>query len=628
YDRYRKGGEHPLVCRKPRNGGKGHILLDGDALAKGKKFFDFGGATHSPDHKRMAWSYDDKGSEYFSIRVRDLASGKDLPDIVPDNDGDATWAADGKSFFYTLLDNNHRPYRVCRHVLGTPVAEDHVVLEDADPRWMMSISETQSGRYATIDLSGHDSSEAWLLDLTRPSAKPRLIEKRRKGHEYEAEHRGNLLYILTNADGTEDFKIVTAPLADPSRANWKDLVPHKRGRMITGMSIFQRHLVRSELQDGLPRIVVRDLRTGAEHSVAFDEETYDLDLDDVIEFDTDIIRFYYSSLTRPVEIYDYNMKTRERVLLKRREIPSGHDPSNYMSRRIFATSHDGAKVPVSILWAKDTPLDGSAPLLLQAYGAYGYAYEASFGAHRLSMVDRGFVFAIAHVRGGTDRGWRWYKDGKMAKKANTFHDFIAAAQCLCEDKYTSQGKIAAIGRSAGGLLIGVVANMVPKYFSCLIAGVPFVDTLNTMLDDTLPLTPPEWLEWGNPQRDVKAFETIRAYSPYDNIKRQKYPAILALGGLSDPRVTYWEPAKWVAKLRAKMSGGGPVLLKTDMTSGHGGSTGRFEQLSESAFEYAFILWQAGLTHREARSHGKRAGKAPAKKSAKRKPARKKTRKHA
>ena len=594
FDKYREGGEHPLVCRKPRVGGRTTILLDGDKLAKGKKFFDFSSAVHSPDHKLMAWSFDDKGSEYFSIRVRDLATGKDLEDLIPDTDGDATWALDGKSFFYTLLDENHRPYRVCRHDVGTPLGADDVVFEDADPRWMIGVNESQSGRYATIDVSGHDSSEVWLLDLAHPKAKPRLIEKRRKGHEYEAEDHGNLLYILTNADRAEDYKIVTAPISDPSRKNWKDLVPHKRGRMLTGLTLFKRHMVRTELEDGLPRIVIHELRTGEEHSITFNEETYDLDLDEVAEFDTDVIRFAYSSLTTPPEIYDYNMVTRERKLLKRREIPSGHDPSRYISRRIFATSRDGAKVPVSILQAKTTMLDGKAPLVLQAYGAYGNAYEANFGANRFSLVDRGFVFAIAHVRGGTDRGYRWYKNGKMEKKANTFHDFIAAAKCLADENYTSAGQITGIGRSAGGLMIGAVANMAPKLFSTLIAGVPFVDTLNTMLDDTLPLTPPEWNEWGNPARSEKFFEIIRAYSPYDNVKKQNYPAILALGGLSDPRVTYWEPAKWVARLRATRKGGGPVLLKTDMTSGHGGSSGRFERLSEIAFEHAFILWQAGL----------------------------------
>lgn len=597
FDRYRTGGEHSIFCRKPRQGGdsfgKTQVLLDGDKLAKGKKFFDLGDVMYSPDHKLLAWSYDDKGSEYFTIRVRDIATGKDLPDVVTDTDGDVIWQRDCRAFYYTRFDDTHRPYRIYRHVLGTDSANDVLVFEDADPRYFLTISETQSGRFATIDMNDHDSTEVWLLDLTSAKAKPTLIQKRMRKIQYDVLDWGRSLFILTNADKAEDFKIVEASIEAPGIENWQDVVPHRPGCLVGEFIAFKRHLVRTELEAGLPRIVIRDIRSGREHAIAFEEEAYDLQLDDVAEYDTDVIRFAYSSMTTPWSIYDYNMVTRERVLRKRQKIPSGHDPKKYMSRRIFATSHDGAKVPISVLYAKTTKLDGSAPLVLNAYGAYGESYEASFSTGRFSLVDRGFVVAIAHVRGGTDCGWNWYENGKLAKKANTFHDFVAAAKHLAAEGFTSQGQIVGIGRSAGGLMIGAVANMAPELFAGLIAGVPFVDTLNTMLDDSLPLTPPEWLEWGNPIKSKKQFEAIRAYSPYDNIRSQHYPAILALSGLSDPRVTYWEPMKWVARLRQRMSGGGPILLKTNTDAGHGGAAGRLERLDDIAFEYAFILWCTG-----------------------------------
>jgi oligopeptidase B len=359
--------------------------------------------------------------------------------------------------------------------------------------------------------------------------------------------------------------------------------------MIVDLVVFRDHMVRLERGEGLPRIVIRALDSGEEHAIAFAEEAYSLWLESILEFDTKVLRIGYSSMTTPGEIYDYDMKTRERVLRKRQEIPSGHDASAYVTRRIFATAKDGALVPISLLYAKTTPLDGSAPLLLQGYGAYGHATSASFRSNRLSLVDRGFVYAVAHVRGGTEKGWGWYKDGKLGNKMNTFTDFIAAGRHLAAEGFTREGRIVAMGGSAGGLLMGAVANLAPELFAGIIADVPFVDVVNTILDETLPLTPPEWLEWGNPIKDKAAFDYIRSYSPYDNVRPQNYPAILALAGLTDPRVTYWEPAKWVARLRATMTGGGPILLDTNMDAGHGGASGRFEQLDEVALEFAFAL---------------------------------------
>jgi oligopeptidase B len=589
YDRFREGGEHELVCRRSRNAGSEEILLDGDALAKGKAFFEIGGAAISPDHKRLAWSADERGSEYYTIRVRDLASGADLPDVVEESDGEMVWSADGASFLYIRLDENHRPSRVYRRRLGQDPSTDELIFEETDPGWFMNVWRSRSRRFAIIHLTDHDSAEAHLLDLHDPHARLRLVAARESGLRYDVEHHGERLFIRTNADGCEDFKLVEAPLADPARINWRDVIPYRPGRMITRISAFQTHLVRLERENSLPQIIIRDIASGEEHAIAFDEEAYSLSLHGSREFASKTLRFAYSSMTTPEEIYDYDMTTRTRMLRKRQTIPSGHDPALYVTRRIFATAADGALVPISMLYKRDTPLDGSAPLFITGYGSYGHAYPASFSSRRLSLVDRGFVYAIAHVRGGTDKGWGWYKNGKLNAKPNTFADFIACARHLAAQAFTTEGHIVASGGSAGGMLMGAIANMAPELFAGVVADVPFVDVMNTMLDATLPLTPPEWLEWGDPINDPTAFDTMLSYSPYDNVKAQTYPAILALGGLTDPRVTYWEPAKWVARLRATMTGGGPVLLKTNMDAGHGGASGRFDSLKDTALEFAFAI---------------------------------------
>ena len=587
YERYREGGEHEIVCRRPRGGGEELILVDGDSLAKGKAFFELGEAAHAPDHMKLAWSVDEQGSEYHTIRVRDLSTGADL-DTIADTEGGAVWTADSRAFYYVRLDDNHRPNRVFLHVLGTASETDRLVYEENDPAWFVSLGQTQSRAFAVIDVNDHDSSEIRLLDLSTHDAEPLLIEPRRRGVRYSVEHHGDRLFILTN-DEAEDFRIAVALLATPARANWRDFVAHRSGRLIVDQVVFGDHHVRLEREEGLPRLVVHALASGEEHVIAFAEEAYSLWLEAILEFDTTTMRFGYSSMTTPKEIYDYDMATRTRVLRKRQEIPSGHDPEAYVTRRVFATAPDGEKVPVSLLYAKTTKLDGSAPLFIQGYGAYGHAMSAGFRANPLSLVDRGFVYATAHIRGGTDKGWRWYTNGKLEHKTNTFTDFIAAVRHLCQENYTSEGRVVAMGGSAGGLLMGAIANMAPQLFAGIIADVPFVDVLNTILDATLPLTPPEWLEWGDPIKDPQAFARIRSYSPYDNVTAQRYPAILAFAGLTDPRVTYWEPTKWVAKLRATMTGGGPILLDTNMDAGHGGASGRFERLDEVATGYAFAM---------------------------------------
>jgi oligopeptidase B len=595
--KFREGGQHELFGRMPRNGGEVQIVLDGDLLAKEQEYFKFGGARHSPDHRLEAWSADIKGSEYFSLRVRDWANGADRDDLVEETDGGVVWTADCKGFFYVKLDDNHRPMQVWRHRLGTPQTEDTLVYEEQDAGWFTHIHESSSGRFCVIAGGDHETSEQRLIDLSDPDAPPRLIEGRQVGVQYSAADRGDELFILTNADAAIDFKIVTAPLQSPARANWRDLIPHHNGIYVIDFELYSGHLVRLERAHALPAIIIRDLTSGEEHAIAFEEAAYSLDTLGGYEFDTHNLRFSYSSMTTPTEIYDYDMTSRTRVLRKRQEIPSGHNPADYVTTRIMAPSHDGADVPVSILHRKDLRRDGSAPLLLYGYGSYGMAMPASFSANRLSLVDRGFVYAIAHIRGGTDKGWGWYLDGKREKKTNSFDDFAASARALISAKYTSTRRIVAHGGSAGGMLMGAVANRAGDLFAGIVAEVPFVDVLNTMLDDSLPLTPPEWPEWGNPIESEADFKTILSYSPYDNVAARQYPPILAMGGLTDPRVTYWEPAKWIARLRATMSGGGPVLLRINMGAGHGGASGRFDRLDEIAIAYAFALWAVGLADR-------------------------------
>ena len=594
FRKFREGGQHEMFGRMPRNGGETEIVLDGDALAADHEYFKFGGARHSPDHKLQAWSADLKGSEYFAIRVRDWATRQDLGDVVEETDGTVVWSTDCRSFFYVKLDDNHRPMQVWRHRLGTTQQDDVLVYEEKDPGWFTHLHESTSGRFCVIAGGDHETSEQRLIDLAHPEAPLLLVAARENGVQYSVADRGEELLILTNADDAIDFKIVTAPLATPERGNWRDFIPHRAGVYIIDIELYANHLVRLERANALPAIFIRDLTTSAEHAIAFDETAYSLDTMGGYEFDTTNLRFSYSSMTTPSEVYDYDMASRTRILRKRQEIPSGHNPADYVTTRIMATSHDGAEVPVSILHRKDFVRDASAPLLLYGYGSYGMAMPASFSANRLSLVDRGFVYAIAHIRGGTDKGWGWYLDGKREKKTNSFDDYAAAARALIEAKYSGPKRIVGHGGSAGGMLMGAAANRAGELFAGIVAEVPFVDVLNTMLDDSLPLTPPEWPEWGNPIESEKDFKTILSYSPYDNVGTKDYPAILAMGGLTDPRVTYWEPAKWIARLRATMRGGGPVLLRTNMGAGHGGASGRFNRLDEVAIAYAFALWAVGM----------------------------------
>src|SRR5262245_2599564 len=598
FERYREGGQHPLICREARDGGAAEILLDGDALAKGRAFFELGGSRHSADHKLLAWSSDEAGSEFYTLRIRNIASACDLADIVVDTSGPPVWTGDGSAFYYVRLDSQHRPSRVYRHHLGTTTSDDVLVFETTDPQFFVSLSSTQSKRFAVISVHDHETAGAWLVDLTVAEAAPQPIAPLETSIRYDVEHHpsfggGPAFIFRTNADA-EDFKLAWTPLASPQRTSWSDLVPHRPGIFILSFTLFADWIVWLEREDGLPRIVARRLTTGEQHSIAFPEEAYSLAINAGLEFETDTLRFTYSSMTTPSEVWVYNLDRRTRLLRKRQEIPSGHDPSAYVTRRLLAPALDGETIPISLLHHKNTPIDGTAPALVYGYGAYGLSIPAAFSSNRLSLVDRGFVFAIAHVRGGTERGWRWYRQGKLANKPNTFRDFIAVAEFLIAQRWVAPNRVIAQGGSAGGMLMGAVANQRPDLFAGIIAEVPFVDVLNTMLDDTLPLTPPEWPEWGNPRTDPNIFRTILGYDPYENVRAQRYPAMLVFAGLTDPRVTYWEPAKWVARLRTRRIDGSLLALRTNLDAGHMGASGRFDRLKEIALAYSFAIKVASL----------------------------------
>ena len=595
YTSFVTGGQQPRYARKLRDmSGPEQIMLDGNELSNGVEFFHFGGVDIAPDQTLAAWSFDDKGSESYELRVRNLATGKDTGDVLQSTTGDAIWAADGKSFFYTLQDENHRPLKIFHHLLGQTQAEDRLVYEEKDTGLFSGVGNTNSERFIVISANDHDTSESWIIESKRPFDAPRLIAAREKGVEYDLEHWNDQFIIKTNRDKAEDYKIVVAPVADPRTENWSDLIPHREGCFIVGFMVLKNWLVRMERENALPRIVVRDMHSGQEHCIAFDEEAYSLGFGEMREYDTNILRFSYSSMTTPSQVYDYNMRDRSRVLRKTQEVPSGHEPSHYVTRRVQATAHDGELIPLTLLYQKSTALDGTAPLWLYGYGSYGLSMPAGFNTNILSLVDRGFIYAIAHIRGGQEKGRRWYENGKLEFKINTFRDFVSCAKHLIKEGFTAKGKIVAQGGSAGGMLMGAISNMAPQLFNGIVAEVPFVDVLSTMLDDTLPLTPPEWPEWGNPIVSKAAYENIASYSPYDRVEAKDYPNILVVGGLTDPRVTYWEPAKWVARLRELKTDNNLLLFKTNMGAGHGGASGRFDRLKEVAFVYAFGLKVAGL----------------------------------
>ena len=599
YSRYDTGAQYSLFCRVPRehmdtvdgDTPSEHeiILLDCPKLAEGESFFQLKGCSCSHNHNLLARAVDNNGSEIAEIRICDLTTGKDLPDVITGATGNVIWVKGDKQFLYSVYDDNHRPYRIYAHTLGDDPKNDVLIYEEKDPAFFLTMGFSEDEKYIFISPNGHSSSESWYLPLDDISVPPQCIHPREDDVEYSVTHHNGKFYILTNRNGATDFEMVVCDVENCGAEHWQPYIPHRLGTLILGFEVSQEYMVRLERVNALPRIVIREFATGDEHTIALDEEAYALGLSGVLEYEHPIMRFGYSSPSTPGQSFDYNMKTREKTLRKTQIIPSGHNSADYVVRRLRVPSHDGALIPVTIVHHKDTPIDGTAPCVLYGYGSYGHAISSGFGSSCLSLVNRGFIWATAHIRGGMDCGFDWYKQGKMEHKKNTFHDFIAVAEGLIEHKYTAQGHITAMGGSAGGLLVGAVVNQRPELWKSILALVPFVDCLNTICDDSLPLTPPEWTEWGNPLTDKDVFAYIESYSPYDNVTAQDYPHLWVSAGLTDPRVTYWEPAKWVAKLRALKTDNNMLLLKTNMDAGHGGASGRFDSLKETAEEYAFVL---------------------------------------
>ncbi|THD81637.1 MAG: S9 family peptidase [Phenylobacterium sp.] len=588
YVRYEKGAQHPRHVRRPRGREDGEqLLLDEEALSQGKAYFNVAAASHSPDHALYAWAADEQGSEYYTIRVKDLATGEVVGGPIESAYGDFAISPDGQWIFWVWRDENARPAKVFRRRLRG--GEDALVYEELDEGMFLGVGVAADDSHILIHVGNQETTEIWLIPAADPTAPPVVAELRRVGVKYELDHWTDRWVIRTNDDGAIDFKLSVSEAAVPGKATWRDWVIHRPGHYVTGFATYAGYIVRAERVDALDRLVVTS-RTGEEHIIAFPEEAYALSLEGGYEYDTTLTRFVYQSPTTPRQWFEYDLASRARTLRKTQEIPSGHDPSRYLARRIHAPAPDGEQVPITLLMLKDTPLDGSAPVMLYGYGAYGHALEPAFSIRNLSLVDRGWIWAVAHIRGGSDKGWGWFLDGRKAKKPNTFTDFIACAEHLVAEGYASTGRIAAYGGSAGGMLMGAAANLRPDLWGAIIAAVPFVDVLNTMSDTTLPLTPPEWPEWGNPIEDAAAYDLIAGYSPYDQVSAQPYPPVLATGGLSDPRVTYWEPSKWAARLRELTAGDAPILLKINMDAGHGGASGRFDFLKEIALDYAFAVW--------------------------------------
>jgi oligopeptidase B len=594
YSRTEEGKQYSIHCRRKDSPGAGEeIILDENELAEGQDYFSIGAFRLSPDHNLLALSIDTSGSESHTLYVKDLATGRLLGEKIPDTYYGVEWANDNRTLFYNKLDPALRPYRLFRHRLGTPTADDALIYQENDDRYFLGLSKTKSRRFITMELASNTTTEVHYLNADRPEDTLRLIHPRQHQMEYRVTHNGEWFYILTN-DGAKNFRVVKAPAADPSKANWKNVVRHRKYVKIDRVEAFEKHLVVYERANGLKKIRVIDLSGGGNHYVRFPEPVCTFSTEENPEYRTNLLRFSFTSLVTPRSVIDYNMDTRERELRKQYEVLGGFDRDRYHTKRVFAVARDGAKIPISLVYRRDTPRDGSAPLFLFGYGAYGSSVEPEFLSHRLSMLDRGFVCAQAHVRGGGEMGREWYEQGKLLKKTNTFTDYIACAQHLVRRKYTSAGKIAGYGGSAGGLLVGTVANKRPELFQCIVASVPFVDVVTTMLDEAIPLTVTEFEEWGNPEQK-NYYEYIRKYSPYDNVERKDYPHMLVTAGLNDPRVQYWEPAKWVAKLRALKTDDNVLLLQTKMDEGHGGASGRYDRLHDIAFEYAFILHCFGIS---------------------------------
>jgi oligopeptidase B len=591
YTRTEDDKEYQIYCRKKGSlDAKEEILLDGNAEAAGKKYFRVGEFVVSPNQKLLAYSTDETGDEVFTIHVKNLETGQLLKDSIANSYYSLEWAADNATFFYTILDSAKRPFQVLRHKLGS--AQDTVVYHEKDEKFTVELAKTSSREYILINIGSALTSEVRYLSSSHPDGTFQPILPRVHEVEYDVTHHGSSFFIRTN-DGAKTFRLVEAPVKDPSRKNWKEVLPARPDATLEEALAFEQYLVTEERDKGLNQIRIRNFSTGKDHFVEFPDPVYSASLGQNTEFASHQLRFNYTSLIVPNSVFDYAMDAHTKELKKQQEVVGGYDPTQYVTERIFAKAEDGVAIPISLVYRKGVKLDGSAPMLLYGYGSYGISSDPRFSSDRLTIVDRGVIYAIAHIRGGGDLGKPWHESGRLQTKKHTFTDFIACAEHLIAHKYTSPARLAIEGRSAGGLLMGAVTNMRPDLFAAVIAGVPFVDALNTMLDPTLPLTVGEYEEWGNPEEKA-SYDYIRSYSPYDNVAAKAYPAMLITGGLNDPRVSYWEPAKWAAKLRALKTDNHVLLLKTNMGSGHFGASGRYEYLKESAFNYAFLLNALGI----------------------------------
>ncbi len=593
YARTEEGKQYGIFCRK--KGGlqaREEVLLDQNELAQGHKYFRVGARRVSPDHRLLAYSTDTTGAEVYTLVFKDLATGRLLPDQIPNTYYSLEWGNDNQHVFYVTLDEAKRPYRAWRHRLGTRREDDALLYEEKDEMFFLRVTKTKSKRYLLLDLESKTTSEVHYLEAGQPAGQFRVFHPRQHLMEYSVDHHGEKFYIVTN-DNAKNFKVMETPVANTAKANWKEFLPHRPAVKVDGLETFRHHLVVYERENGLRAMRSRDMRNGEVHYVEFPEPVYTFQPARTEEFDTNLLRFEYTSLVTPRSVFDYNLETRRRELQKEYEVLGGYDRARYQSERLFATAPDGARVPISLVYKKGLAKSGKNPLLLYGYGSYGMPNEPGFSSDRLSLLDRGFVYALAHIRGGGEMGRPWYEDGKLLRKKNTFTDFIACAEHLVAQKYTSPERLAIYGGSAGGLLMGAVVNLRPELFRVVVAKVPFVDVINTMIDPTIPLTVTEWEEWGNP-KDKQYYEYMKSYSPYDNVGKKRYPHMLVTSGLNDPRVAYWEPAKWTAKLRATKTDQNVLLLKTNLGAGHGGPSGRYERMKETAFDYAFILKMLGM----------------------------------
>jgi oligopeptidase B len=593
YSRTEEGKAYQIYCRKQGSlDAPEEILLDENELAAGYDFFELGVFAVSPNHQILAYSVDNSGSEQYTLYFLDLNTYQLYPESIPDTYFSFAWANDNQTGFYTKINAANRPYQLLRHTLGTPPAEDVLIYEELDDIYHLYVGKTRSQAYILMVLQSSITTEVHYLDANDPQSNFQLIHPRKTGIEYNVNHHSDYFYIVTNDEAT-NFKLVKTPVASPAKENWQTVIPHQEDVMLSGVSLFANHLVIYERKGGLQTARVRNLPTGKEHNITFPEPTYSFFEGNNPEFNTKTLRFHYTSLITPQSVFDYDMETSQMELKKQTEVLGGYDKTQYQSEWLMATAPDGTQIPISIVYKQGLKKDGKNPLLLTGYGAYGYSYPASFSSTQLSLLHRGVIFAIAHIRGGEEMGRKWYEQGKFLQKNNTFTDFIACAEYLVAEKWTASDRLAIMGGSAGGLLMGAVINLRPDLFKVVVAHVPFVDVVTTILDTSLPLSAQEWEEWGNPN-DKVYYEYMKSYSPYDNVQAKDYPDLLITAGLNDSRVKYWEPAKWTAKLRQMKTDNNILLLKTNMDAGHSGASGRYESLRELAFEYAFILDRLGL----------------------------------